>query len=207
LPEESTVLFNKVNITVKKLDSMVKKLQAVSFLGDFENLKSPQILDLENEIKRIAADVITNKSNNGNYYKNNIVIKSTTQSVLFYPLIFEICLRNLIENSLVFNYSTTIEIEINVVIENNELIISVQDNGIGISNDTQKEIYSMFKRTSQISTGNGLGLYIVKKAIDILNGKIELNSSTNNGSTFILKFPLVGISKTSIKSNEKLHIT
>ncbi|WP_139827905.1 sensor histidine kinase [Marivirga sericea] len=206
LSEEATVLFDKVNITVKKLDSLVKKLQAVSLLGDFENFKSPKILDLENEVKQIVDDVITNKSIDGSNYNSNISIKTSTKAVLFYPLILEICLKNLIENSLIFNYSTTVEIEINVVVEDDELMLSVHDNGIGISDEMQKEIFSMFKRTSQISTGNGLGLYIVKKAIDILKGKIEINSNINNGSTFILKFPLVGINEALEPNNEKLYI-
>jgi signal transduction histidine kinase len=207
LSDEATTLFNKVNVTVKKLDSMVKKLQAVSFLGDFENLKSPQILDLENKIKHVVDDVLANKSDDGKYFNSSIKIETSTQSVLFYPIIFDICLRNLLENSLVFNYSHKIEIEIIVTVDSGKLILSVKDNGIGISTETQQEIFSMFKRTSQVSNGNGLGLYIVKKAIKLLNGQIDLISSTNSGSKFTLIFPLHGIEKTPEENNERLYLT
>ncbi|WP_375581222.1 ATP-binding protein [Marivirga tractuosa] len=207
LSEEASDLFNQVNLTVKKLDTMVKKLQAVSFLGDFQNLKSPQEINLKNEIDLIANEVIKNKSDKAINYNYELNINTAVEAVFFYPVILNICLSNLIENSFIFNYSSKIKILINAKVEENQLILSVKDNGVGISEDVQKEIYSMFKRTSQTSTGNGLGLYIVKKAIDILNGQIQLESETGNGSTFTLKFPLSNINHDSNRSNDKVLLS
>jgi signal transduction histidine kinase/tetratricopeptide (TPR) repeat protein len=205
LPAEAKLLFNKVNITVKKLDSMVKKLQAVSFLGDFENLKSPQTIEIESEIKRISNDVIRNKSFDEIEYNYDIKINTSVKEIIFYPVILDICLSNLIENSLIFNHSNNIEIHINVECNDNQLIISVKDNGIGISTEQQANIFDMFKRTSPNSTGNGLGLYIVKKAIEILDGKIQLESDTRTGSTFILEFPLSGQKQYTSNNYSKLY--
>jgi signal transduction histidine kinase len=207
LSDEASNLFNKVNTTVKKLDSMVKKLQAVSFLGDFENLKSPQLINLRSEIEQIANAVVKNKSIDGIDYNTHIQINTLSEPIIFYPVILNICLRNLIENSLVFNYSNTIEISIVAIVKDEMLILEVTDNGIGISHDTQDEIFQMFKRTSQTSTGNGLGLYIVKKAIEILNGQIHLESNIKSGSTFTLKFPLSGIEEIPQKENKKVYIS
>lgn len=207
LSEEATTLFNKVNVTVKKLDGMVNKLQAVSFLGDFEKLKSPRSIELETEIRQIAEEVIQNKNFDGVDYTCDLKINTSIEYVVFYPAILNICLRNLIENSLVFNYSETIEIAVSAIIQEGHLVLSIEDNGIGITEDMQVDIYNMFKRTSQISTGNGLGLYIVKKAIDILNGKIELISDTRSGSTFILTFPLTGIEQRIKEETDKVYIS
>lgn len=207
LPEEATHLFNQVNSTVKKLDGMVKKLQAVSFLGDFDNLKSPKMLELKSEIKQIVEEVIKNKTIDRPLHNYEIKINCSTESVLFYPVILQICLSNLVENSLVFNNADKIEISINAMVKDEQLILSVQDNGVGISKDIQEEIFQMFKRTSQTSTGNGLGLYLVKKAIGKLNGKINLKSDTRNGSIFTLTFPLSGIEQDSKKENKKVYIT
>jgi signal transduction histidine kinase len=207
LHNEATNLFNKVNITVNKLDGMVKKLQAVSFLGDFENLKSPQSIEIESEIKRIANDVIKSKSFDGVEFNCEIKVNTTLDSIIFYPVVFDICLSNLIENSIVFNHSSNIEINISAVKKNNHLVLSIQDNGIGISKDVQDEIFKMFKRTSQTSTGNGLGLYIVKKAIEKLHGEIHLTTDTRNGSTFTMTFPLSGIEQTLSKNKSKVYIT
>jgi len=206
LSDEAVNIFNKVDVTVKKLDSMVKKLQAVSFLGDFENLRTPKLIALENDIRLIAEEVIKNKSFDGFDYNYDLNINTSDESITFYPAILDICLRNLIENSLIFNHSEIIKINISATVKENQLILSVEDNGIGISQDMQKYIYNMFKRTSQISTGNGLGLYIVKKATDILNGHIQLESNTHKGSTFVLRFPLSGIEQESKKETNKVAI-
>lgn len=207
LPTEATILFNKVNITVNKLDSMVKKLQAVSFLGDFENLKSPRTIEIEGEINRILNDVIKNKSFDGIGYSYDIKINSSIKDIIFYPLVLEICLSNLIENSLIFNHSKNIVIDINVESSDDQLILSVKDNGTGISIEQQAEIFDMFKRTSPTSTGNGLGLYIVKKAIEKLDGKIKLESDTRTGSTFTLIFPLSGIKQTNSNNYSKIYVS
>ena len=190
LSDEANNLFHQVNITAKKLDQMVKKLQAVSFLGDIENLESAQKIELTTEINRIATDVIKNKSFDNINYNCDIKIETSNESVVFYPLILEMCLSNLIENSIVFNNSKEIKIYIKAVVTNTQLIISINDNGIGISEDQQGNIFNMFQRTSQTSTGNGLGLYVVKKAIELLNGQIQFKSETRKGSTFKLIFPL-----------------
>ncbi|WMN10806.1 tetratricopeptide repeat-containing sensor histidine kinase [Marivirga salinae] len=207
LSEDASKLFNQVDLTVKKLDGMVKKLQAVSFLGDFENLKSPQTLEMEKEINQIADEVIKTKSIDGVKYNYDLRINSSVKSVLFYPVILQICLSNLIENSLVFNKSDKIEITIDAKVKDDHLILSVKDNGIGISEDIQEEVFHMFKRTSQTSTGNGLGLYLVKKATNKLNGEIQLKSDTRNGSTFTLIFPLTGIEPNSKRVSKKIHIS
>ncbi|MGJ3235109.1 ATP-binding protein [Marivirga sp.] len=207
LPNEANELFSKVNITVKKLDGMVKKLQAVSFLGDFENLKSPQKIEIEGEIIRIVDEVVKNKFFDGIDNNYDININTSVKEMIFYPVILNICLSNLIENSLIFNHSKTKVININVESFEDQLILSVKDNGTGISNEQQAEIFDMFKRTSPTSTGNGLGLYIVKKAIEILDGKIKLESDTRIGSTFTLIFPLEGIKHNFSNNYDKVFIS
>jgi len=134
--------------------------------------------------------VIKNKSMDGTDYNVDLQIKTSTESVLFYPAILNICVSNLVENSLIFNKSQKIKICISAELSNQKLILSVKDNGIGIPKAQQNEIFNMFKRTSQTSTGNGLGLYLVKKATEKLNGQIQLKSESHKGSTFTITLPL-----------------
>ncbi|WNB18792.1 ATP-binding protein [Marivirga arenosa] len=205
LPEEGRTLFNQVNITVQKLDGLVKKLQAVSFLGDFENLKAPTSINLKDQIHKITDEVVKRKSFDRTDYQYDVKVYATDDKVIFYPVLLEICLSNLVENSLIFNYTKSIKIRISAEVKNEELILSVADNGIGISEDMKHEIFNMFKRTSQISSGNGLGLYIVKKATEILNGDIKLKSKQKEGSTFTITFPLSGITEIAKKYQDKVY--
>lgn len=71
-----------------------------------------------------------------------------------------------------------------------ELVI--QDNGIGIAPHNIDAIFEPFYRgdSSRTTEGTGLGLAIVKQAIDLLDGSIEVQSIEQQGTTFILRFPL-----------------
>lgn len=72
--------------------------------------------------------------------------------------------------------------------QKNALII-VEDNGIGISDSDQEKIFDMFYRATTLSTGSGLGMYIVKETLDKLNGKIKMESVLAKGTTFMIEIP------------------
>jgi signal transduction histidine kinase len=80
-------------------------------------------------------------------------------------------------------------VDIDVTTSDDEAIISVKDNGIGISSENQPKVYDMFYRVSQNSVGSGLGLYIVKETIDKLQGKIEMDSELGKGTIFNIHIP------------------
>lgn len=71
--------------------------------------------------------------------------------------------------------------------------ISIADDGIGMSEEFQAHIYESFSRerssTSSGIEGSGLGMGIVKKLVDMMNGTIELHSTLGEGSTFIVRIP------------------
>jgi signal transduction histidine kinase len=71
------------------------------------------------------------------------------------------------------------------------LYISVEDNGIGILEDYHQKIFQMFFRGNILSQGNGLGLYIVRKAVEQLQGDVFLESEPEKGSRFNIKIPYI----------------
>ena len=98
---------------------------------------------------------------------------------------------NLIENAI--KYSPAPEIFISTYAEGNDCCIRIKDNGIGISTENHKKIFDRFFRVTkgELHTvkGFGLGLSFVKKVVDTHGGKIEVQSETGKGSTFIVKIP------------------
>lgn len=76
--------------------------------------------------------------------------------------------------------------------KNNELVLSVQDQGIGIPEADQQYLFTRFFRAKNAinAQGTGLGLNIVKKYVDIMGGKINFASELNEGTVFIVKLPL-----------------
>jgi light-regulated signal transduction histidine kinase (bacteriophytochrome) len=100
-------------------------------------------------------------------------------------------LKNLIENSIKYNNKKPV-ITIQCSTENCHYSITVTDNGIGIPDIYQDEVFVMFKRLNQIKSekGSGLGLSISKKIAQKDGATLEILKSGNEGTTFILKKPL-----------------
>jgi PAS domain S-box-containing protein len=99
--------------------------------------------------------------------------------------------NNLISNAIRYTDLTKIEafIKINVHINEQTAQIEIEDNGIGIGQDHLLHVFEMFYRATDARTGAGLGLYIVKEAIEKLKGKIELHSILGKGTTFQIEIP------------------
>jgi signal transduction histidine kinase len=97
-------------------------------------------------------------------------------------------LLNLIGNSLKYNDKPKIEIDVNFQKEPNFYRFFVKDNGIGIPEDKQKEIFNLFSTVADNdrkgNKGNGIGLSTVKKMIHNLGGKISVSSTEGEGTTF-----------------------
>ncbi|BDD04898.1 PAS domain-containing sensor histidine kinase [Aureibacter tunicatorum] len=77
-----------------------------------------------------------------------------------------------------------------------DLVIKINDTGIGIAKDQQEEIFEAFKQTGQNNKkyeGTGLGLAITKRLIHIMNGELELNSRLGIGTTFSIKLKNISI--------------
>ena len=100
-------------------------------------------------------------------------------------------LKNFIENGLKYNTSTqpTVELSYNETPENHHIII--KDNGIGIEEKYFDKIFVMFQRLHNRGeySGSGVGLSIVRLAIEKLNGEIKVESEVGKGSTFIICLP------------------
>jgi PAS domain S-box-containing protein len=104
--------------------------------------------------------------------------------------LFEI-FRNLISNSIKYlDYDKTEPyIKITVKNHNSKAVITFEDNGVGIDPDLQEYIFDMFYRANEKSDGSGIGLYIVKQAVDKLNGSITVKSKKGEGTRFQVTIP------------------
>ena len=99
---------------------------------------------------------------------------------------------NLIDNAVKYNREGGF-VQIETHRENNTAVISVQDNGIGISPEDQQHIFERFfrvdKSRSKATGGTGLGLSIVKHALQRLGGSIEIDSTPDVGTKITVRIP------------------
>ncbi|MBN1252180.1 MAG: PAS domain S-box protein [Bacteroidales bacterium] len=107
---------------------------------------------------------------------------------------FSMIFSKLIRNAMKFTNSGEIVFGYNFD-KKNEMYFFVKDTGVGISDDKKHIIFKKFRQvddsTTRLYGGTGIGLSIVKGLVDLLNGKLWLESKINEGSTFLFKIPLI----------------
>jgi len=102
-------------------------------------------------------------------------------------------LNNLISNAIKFSFGNT-HVEINVIRKENDIVISVKDQGQGIPSNDIHRVFLPFARTSVASTNGekstGLGLTIAKRIVEAHGGNIWLSSEVGKGTTFFFSLPI-----------------
>ena len=99
-------------------------------------------------------------------------------------------LINLISNAAKFSEEDS-PITISAKSDGEKNVITVRDKGIGISQKDQEHLFTMFYRASNVTNiqGTGLGLHIVKRYVDLINGAVNLQSTLGRGTSITITFP------------------
>lgn len=128
------------------------------------------------------------------YKEHNIITKFTSNlpTACLDDDKFQQIITNLIDNACKYSKTgSTVEIK-TAFKDSDNILISIKDEGVGIESADLDKIFNKFVRLENYLTsktqGNGLGLYITKKLIESMNGKIYVESEINKGTTFNLEF-------------------
>ncbi|MEQ8243335.1 tetratricopeptide repeat-containing sensor histidine kinase [Fulvivirga sp.] len=184
--QKALELFEKVKDTAGSLDRMVGKLKAISIIG-FDKLKYTQV-NLEGLLNRVIDKHQKLKKDNLLSFKFDLKIKEVYTS---YDLL-EIIMDNLVENAILYKKKATDSwISIETTTKDSHVVFKVSDNGQGIEKELTDRIFEMYFRANELSQGNGLGLYITKKAVSKLGGFIEFETKYDKGSTFTIHIPVI----------------
>jgi PAS domain S-box-containing protein len=98
---------------------------------------------------------------------------------------------NLLSNSLKYSSIKSV-ISVEVISEDEQIVLSITDTGIGIPAEEQQHLFDRFFRAGNAVNleGTGLGLHIVKRYLDLMQGKISFVSVLDEGTTFTIKLPM-----------------
>lgn len=109
--------------------------------------------------------------------------------VLDKHLLKNICI-NLLSNAIKFSPENSV-IKVGCLITENDFILSIKDTGIGISEEDKQHLFERFFRAKNAFNiqGTGLGLHIVGKYLELMNGTIKIESGLNQGSAFTIHIP------------------
>lgn len=183
---KSLEYFKSIKGMVDKLDGYIH--QIIDHYKGSHGSEFNDKVDFENLINDIIESIKYHPSAQG--VRFNVVVEQDGEFVTNLMNVKTI-LSNLISNA--FKYQRENErnkfVEVKAIITDSEAIIKVIDNGIGIKEDKIEEVFSMFYRAKQDETGSGLGLFIVREAIDKLGGTIDLQSDFGHGTEITLNLP------------------
>ncbi|MDX2301206.1 MAG: ATP-binding protein [Microscillaceae bacterium] len=179
--------FDRIDLTAQKMDGMLEKLHLLSYIfgKDLELEK----IDFERIISHIQENLKDRIAESGMQFHLKVA-----PDVLYHsdPEVVQAVLENLIENAITFrtqNSESSPQLDIHIQNDFASIQIELQDNGVGIPEEFQARIFEMFFRGSEASKGNGLGLYVVKKALERLDGQVSLDSRSGEYTNFTIKLP------------------
>ena len=107
------------------------------------------------------------------------------------PRVLRQIAANLISNAIKYSPEGG-EVQVSLDNGGNQYSLTVQDQGIGIPEADQPRLFAAFQRASNVKnvSGTGLGLVIVKQAVDLLSGSVSFDSQVGVGTTFIVHIPI-----------------
>lgn len=182
--EDKDKYLDEILIATKRLTNLVTNILKLNKLEnqtlDFKYEK----FNLGEELRQTVLsfeNAIENKELSMDLDINDIVVYSSKE-------LLEIVWNNLLSNAIKFT-NINGNIGIKVFEESGNAIVQISDTGLGMDESVGKHIFDKFYQgdTSHAGEGNGLGLALVKKVIDILGGEISVISEKNKGSTFTIK--------------------
>ena len=186
-PQEVSGLYDKLDDTATRMDLMLKKLVMASEIYVTE----PQVesIRFENLIKEVwdnLTDTLKVQTVKLEYkIPDDIQFKADRKLI-------KIMFLNLLENAIFYNEATKRKralVTISLASNPKSIDIKVNDNGIGISEEAIASIFDLFSVGTDKTKGYGLGLYIVKKAVEKLQGVITVSSKRNEYTTFHITLP------------------
>jgi PAS domain S-box-containing protein len=176
---------NKIEDRIKKLDEFIKSMLNYARVNRSEVVYED--IDLDEIVESCVQEL--------QYLENFAAVKvriAVTKNVKFKsdPLRIKIIFANVISNAYKY-YNPTVKsyLKINAQVTNEKVEIDFQDNGIGIKKEYLDRIFDMFYRATEKSQGSGLGMYIVKQAVDKLKGSIKAKSVYGTGTTINITLP------------------
>jgi signal transduction histidine kinase len=184
--KELDELIDKTQVSAKELDQVVKDLSGIMQIQRLSTDVFSEI-DFERTLQK-AKQILEHEIE-----ETNTEFQTDFKEKSFYslPAYIDNIFFNLISNSIKYrNPEKKPLITISTKAEGNFIIIQFSDNGLGLNTEVHKEnLFGLYKRFHLHVDGRGIGLYLIKSQIEMLDGKIEIHSKVDKGTTFKIYLP------------------
>jgi len=179
---------------LKKIDNNSKRLlELITAILDFSRLEAKSVEAKEIEVSDLIEEIKTETQSLTSESGINFIWKVDPDlpHIQTDPAKLKVVLKNLINNAVKFTEKGSVTMDVNK--SGRGIEISVSDTGIGIAQENLPVIFEPFRQIENPLTrrhgGVGMGLYIVKKLVEILGGTIKVESEVGHGSTFRVWMP------------------
>jgi len=179
--EESAHVIHLINESVERFKKVINELTDVA-KAQSEIMSDIELLSIENMVKSVKEDIVDLiERNNASFVEDY----SEVSQLKFSKKNFRSILYNLISNAVKYcspKRKPVVQIKTKKVADG--MLLIVQDNGLGIKEEDKEKVFSMFKRLHTHVEGTGIGMSLVKRIVDNVGGKIEIESKIDLGTKF-----------------------
>ncbi|MDX2137092.1 MAG: response regulator [Chloroflexota bacterium] len=185
-PERHQKEFQRIDGAVHLLLNMLDEMLLVAEIENGQLTVYPETLDLSKLVTKLIKEFRLIDGDAHQLAFSNALPEAVTVD----PKFVQHIVTNLISNAIKYSPPGS-EIHVRALVENEEVILSVQDAGIGIAQHDLTHVFEPFFRAdnARYTKGTGLGLALVKQAVDICGGTISVTSELGTGSCFTVHLP------------------
>lgn len=184
LDENARQMLGRINVCADKMAVLIKEVLNYSGIG--KNKLSLVTINMASLITSIHSDLFES------IQPGNIeFIIGETPDIAGDFVMIEQVFMNLISNAVKYSSKAALsKVKVEGIVNNNEVVYSITDNGIGIDIKYYDSVFELFKRMDNVAgfDGSGVGLAIVKRIIILHNARIWFKSILGKGTTFYIAF-------------------
>lgn len=185
------------DIIKKAYDSNERQLDVVNSLLSVAQVDSGKVVLRKSwvDVEELLSEIIEEQAGNVTAKKQSITLEPIKKPISIYADLqyLSIAIGNIIDNASKYSRSNGI-IKVSAKKVGRKIKFTVTDNGVGVDSEEIGTLFEKFKRVpnelSQKAAGSGLGLYWVRKVIELHGGKVEVESKLGKGSSFHLYVPI-----------------
>lgn len=185
-PDNYLTYLNKIEGRIKKLDEFIRSML------NYGRVNRGEIHFEEIALERLIHDCIRELDHLENFaaVKTEVRVKKNNRIFRSDLLRIRIIIGNIISNAYkYYNPVVKSRLKVDVTVNATSTQLIFRDNGIGIKREHLRKIFDMFYRATERSQGSGLGMYIVKQAVDKLKGTIHVKSTFGKGTEIKIILP------------------
>jgi PAS domain S-box-containing protein len=178
----------RVQEAVKRLNSMLEDILVIGRAESGRFVCAPKYFDLIPFCQQAIRDLSANDQD-----EHQVLFETTRSDLQVYhdPDVMYRVIDNLLSNAIKYSPKGS-NVTVQIKTEEQYVLLEVSDQGIGIPEHDIKYLFQPFQRGSNAGDfpGTGIGLTIIQKSVELMNGSVSLKSKEGQGTTFMVRFPV-----------------